>query len=217
MPRIYLCAVQFVSIGIALVALFFAYRATMISSRALAISRAARREVLQRSPAEPEPEPEREPGPRLSVSVEPGPDHDVAKDGTIWTTGHEFLASLIVIVTNDGELPSGRTHVDVWIPRAEAGEPWWAEETDGAPSPGLPQAVPDEVRLHLGGAPPFETMRLSRVLDGIATGVPHRLGMRAHFEVNPGRNQFPIDVVVRAEDTEDEAKHREVLRIARRY
>ena len=207
------------AIVIAVVALFFAYRATMIASRALAVARAARRDSLQRGPAEAEPEPEREPGPRFSVAVDPGPDHDVGKDGAIWTAGPDFLARLILTVTNDGERPSGRTEVDVWIPRAEAGDPWWAERDGATPIGDVPQAVPDEsVRLSLDdGAPTYETVRLSRVLDRVEIGVSEHLRMCAHFEVKPGRNAFPVDIVVRGEDAGGEAKHRAVIRVVRRY
>ena len=207
------------AIVIAVVALFFAYRATTIASRALAVARAARRDSLQRGSAEGEPEPEREPGPHFSVSLEPGPDHDIGKDGSIATTGPDFLARLILTVTNDGERPSGRTEVDVWIPRAETGDPWWAEEDGSAPMGDVPQAVPDDgVRLSLeDGAPTYEAARLSRVLDRVEMGVSERLPMCAHFEVNPGRNAFPVDVVVRGEDAGDEARHRAVIRVVRRY
>jgi hypothetical protein len=211
--------VQFVAIAVAVVALFFAYRATMIASRALAVARAARRDSLQREPAEAEPEPERAPGPHFSVSVDPGPDHDVDADGVIWTAGPEFLARLILTVTNDGERPSGRTEVDVWIPRVEAGTPWWAEEDGAAPIGDVPQAVPDEsVRLSLdNGAPTYDTVRLSRVFDRVEIGVSEHLAMCAHFELRPGRNAFPVEVAVRGEDEGGEAKHRAVIRIGRRY
>jgi hypothetical protein len=209
--------VEFASIAIALVALFLAYRATMISSRALAVSRAARRESLQREPAQPEPK--REPGAHFSVSVEPGSDHDVDDDGAIWTAGQDFLARLIVTVTNDGERPSGRTEVDVWIPRAETGDPWWAEEDGSAPTGDVPQAVPDpSVRLSLDSeAPTYETVRLSRVLDRLEIGASERLAMCAHFAVDPGRNAFPVEVAVRGEDAGDEVKHRKAIRVVRRY
>jgi hypothetical protein len=210
--------VAIAAIVIAVVALFFAYRATMIASRALAVARAARRDSLQREPAEAEAEPEREPGPHFAVSVEPGPDHDVGKDGAISTAGADFLARLILTVTNDGERPSGRTEVEVWIPRAEAGDPWWADE-DGSAVGAAPPAVPDDgVRLSLDdGAPTYESVRLSRVFDGVEAGASQRLAMCAHFEVQPGRNAFPVDVVVRGEDAGDEERHRAVIRVVRRY
>jgi hypothetical protein len=215
----YLSAVAIAAIVIAVVALFFAYRATMIATRALAVARAARRDSLQRGPAEAEPEPEREPGPRFSVSLDPGPDHDVGDDGAIWTAGSDFLARLILTVTNDGERPSGRTEIDVWLPRAQAGDPWWAEADGATPMGDVPQAVPDaDVRLRLDdGAPTYETVRLSRVLDRVEIGVSEHLRMCAHFELNAGRNAFPVDVVVGGEDAGDEAKHRAVIRIVRRY
>lgn len=207
------------AIVLAVVALFFAYRATMIASRALAVARAARRDSLQREPAQPESEPEREPGPRFSVSVEPGPDHDVGDDGVIWTAGPDFLARLIVTVTNDGERPSGRTEVDVWLPSAETGDPWWAEEDGSAPMGDVPQAARDaSVRLSLNDeAPTYDAVRLSRVLDRVEIGVSERLAMCTHFELRPGRNAFPVDVVVRGEEAGDEARHRAVIRIGRRY
>jgi hypothetical protein len=210
-------AVAIAAIVIAVVALFFAYRATMIASRALAVARAARRDSLKRTETEPEPEPE--PGPHFSVSVDPGPDHDVADDGAIWTAGPDFLGHLILTLTNDGERPSDRTEVDVWVPRAEAGDPWWAEEDGSAPIDDVPAAVPDEdVRLSVDdGAPTYETVRLSRALDGVEVGASERLALCAHFQLKPGRNAFPVDVVVRGGDTGDEAKHRAVIRIVRRY
>jgi hypothetical protein len=210
--------VAIAAIVIAVVAVFFAYRATMIASRALAVARAARRDSLQREPAQAEPEPEREPGPHFSVSVDPGPDHDV-DDGVIWTAGPDFLARLIVTVTNDGERPSGRTEVDVWVPRAETGDPWWAEQDGSAPMGDVPQAAPDaSVRLSLDDqAPTYDSVRLSRVLEHVEIGVSERLAMCAHFELRPGRNAFPVDVVVRGEAAGSEAKHRAVIRIGRRY
>ena len=210
---------EIAAIVIALIAMFFAYRATTISSRALAISRAARREVLELLPAEPETEPENEPAARFSVAVEPGSNQDVANDGTIWGVGHDVLAKLIVTVTNDGDRESGRTEVGVWVPHAEGGVPWWAGEDGEAPIADVPQAVADEnVQLSLrSDAPTYESVHLSRVLDGVPIGIPERLAICAHFDVNPGRNEFPVDVVVRGEDTGEELKHRAVVRIARRY
>jgi hypothetical protein len=152
------------------------------------------------------------------VSVEPGPNHELGDDGTIWTTAGTIITTLVVLITNEGDRATGKTLLNVWVPRMPGGEPFWAETAGGRELPELGRGTPDpKVRLNLGGgAPTYESVRLSRTLDRVAVDLPEQVYLRTPFVVQNHQTVYPVDVIVRAEGADDEAKTRAVVRIARR-
>lgn len=206
--------VAFLSLVVAIAAAALAYlswrasqSANAISSRALQITEAehALRERQRQARAD------------LEIKISPGANHDLDQHGTIWTQGSHIVTTIELTVSNTGDRPTGRTSVDVWVPRF-TGHAFWAESAGGAEVAGLARAAPDpSVKLNeSAGTPLYESDRLTRQLDEIPVDLPARLYLRTTFPTQDGDAAYPVDVVVRAEHADAESKARRTIRIRRR-
>jgi hypothetical protein len=183
-----------------------AQRANEISGRALQVTEAEHAARVQ----------ERRARAKLELTVAPGSNHEVDPHGVIWTQASAIVTTLELTILNKGDRAGGRTSVEVWVPRF-TGHAFWANGAGGAEVAGLSRAVPDSaVRLNEGsGAPTYEADRLTRELEGIPIDLPTRLYVRTTFPIEGHEVAYPVDVVVRAEHTDDDTRARRIVRIKR--
>jgi hypothetical protein len=184
--------VEWIAIGIAALAAYFAWRANHKSDDANDIARRA----LQLSEAEQEQmRREREARARLNISA-----HVMAyepTDGVIRLGGSHGTLRVEIAVSNDGERDAGRGNVEVTLPLNAPNDLSHWSNPDGRKLAELPEPA-----ARVG-----ESNVLRRPIEGVAHNVPERMWFTVYVAVpdGDGVNDYPIRVLVAAEGADGEA------------